>query len=216
MASIDRLLDEDATRADALVRRAVPSATRTSQDELAEAAGFLHGHTRHLLADVPDIHDWAMILQVEGRADEAAKRSIPDLLNELAGLGFAWRDIARLVGVTVPAIRKWRQGEAATGNHRRAIAMLLAFADVLTSEHMVNEVASWMEIPLRGSTLTGIDIYAAGKHDLLLQHAAGNLSGDDLLAMFDPNGTARTDERFEVSAAEDGEPIIRLRSSEAE
>lgn len=32
------------------------------------------------------------------------------MLSDLAELGFAWRDIARLVKVSVPAVQKWRKG----------------------------------------------------------------------------------------------------------
>lgn len=211
MSTIDRLWTDDRTRADSLVATVVEQPTKTTQDELAERAGHLRGATRFLLEDVAEVHDEAMEIQLEARTDEAAKRSVADLLTELADLGFAWRDIAQLVGVTVPAVRKWRQGEPATGVHRRAVARLLAFADVLKSDHLVSEVSSWMEIPLAGSSTTGIDVYSQGGANPLLLHAAGHLSSEELLDTIDPNWRDALDDRFEVVPGDDGEPIIRMR-----
>jgi len=212
MSTIGRPWSEDRTRTNAVLDSPVESPTRTTQDELAERAGHLRGATRFLLDDVADVHDEAIDIQMEARTDEAAKRSVADLLNELAELGFAWRDIARLVGVTVPAVRKWRQGEAATGAHRRAVARLLAFVDVLRSEHLVNEVSSWMEIPLAGSRRTGVDLYCDGHEKQLLLHAAGHLSSEELLDCVEPDWRDQLDDRFEIATASDGDPFIRLRS----
>ena len=112
-----QLLTGDRTRAESVVSPAVDRPTRTSQDELAEHAGYLHSVTRVLSDGAAGFHHRTIEMQLRSRTEEAAKRSAPDLLNELADLGIAWRDIARMVGVTVPAVRKWRQGETATGIH---------------------------------------------------------------------------------------------------
>jgi transcriptional regulator with XRE-family HTH domain len=214
MAGIDRLLTGDRTRADAVVSRTFEGPTRTSQDALVEEAGFLRDVTRHLSNETADYHDRAIGVQLEARTDEAAKRSLPELLTELADKGFAWRDIARLVGVTVPALRKWRNGEPATGVHRRAVARLLAFVDVLRSDHLVQDPPSWMEMPLGESTKTGLDLYASGHAKLLLVHAAGHLSSDELLDRVAPDWRQAVDDRFEIGTATDGETFIRLKTSE--
>lgn len=211
MSAIDRLLTGDRTRADAVVPTTIERPTRTSQDELAERAGLLRGVARLLADDVAEVHGQALDIQLNARTDEAGKRSVPDLLDELAGLGFAWRDIARLVGVSVPAIRKWRQGGAVTGPHRRAVARLLAFVDVLRSDHLVQEVPSWMEIPIAGSSLTGIDLYSLGGANILLLHAAGHVGSEDLLDRVSPDWRDQRDEQFEIVGGSDGEPVIRGR-----
>lgn len=48
-------------------------------------------------------------------AAERAKDSVASMLSDLADLGFARRDIARLVKVSVPAVQKWRRGEGVRG-----------------------------------------------------------------------------------------------------
>ncbi|MCA1703935.1 MAG: hypothetical protein LC808_11975 [Actinobacteria bacterium] len=214
MSSIDQLLTGDRTRADAVLPRVLERPTRTSQDELAEQAGVLRNATRFLAKDVADVHDRALDVQLAARTDEAAKRAVPDLLHELAEMGFAWRDIARLVGVTVPAVRKWRQGETASGGNRRAVAQLLAFVDVLRAAHLVQDVPSWMDIPLAASTITGLDLYAAGGAKLLLLQAAGHLTSEQVLDQLNPLWRDDLDGRFEIVTASDGDPLVRLHQPE--
>ncbi|MCA1601250.1 MAG: hypothetical protein LC776_06275 [Acidobacteria bacterium] len=214
MSDLTRLLTGDRTRANAVVSTPLEQPTRTSQDEMAETVGLLRGVTQLLANDVADVHGEALDIQLESRADEAAKRSVTELLAELAELGFAWRDIARLVGVSIPAIRKWRQGGTITGAHRRAVAHVLAFVDVLRSDHFVQDVPSWMEIPIAGSSSSGIDIYAAGEAKSLLLYAAGHLASEELLDQVHPSWRIRSDDQFEITSGSDGEPIIRMRDPE--
>ncbi|MGD9792196.1 MAG: hypothetical protein AB7V43_01840 [Acidimicrobiia bacterium] len=210
MSTVDRLLAVEGTRADALRVPELERPTRTSHDELAERAGFLRGATRHLLDDVADVHDRTIEIQLESRTDEAAKRSVQDLLDELADLGFAWRQIAQLVGVTVPAVRKWRQGDPASGSHRRDVARLLAFVDVLRSDHLVQDVPSWMEVPLAGSSITAVDVYSHGGARPLLLVAAGHLPTETMLDSFSPSWRDTRSDRFEIAAGSDGQPVIRV------
>jgi hypothetical protein len=212
VSTIDELLTGDRTEADVL-RPVLPEPTRTTQ-ELVERASRLRDSTRLLSEDVAEVHDSALHLQLSARTDEAAKRSVIELLDELADLGIAWRDIARMVGVSVPALRKWRHGEPATGEHRRGVARLVAFVGVLNSDHLIQDVASWMEIPIGESHVTGIDLYAVGRASDLLLYAASRIGSDDLLDTFDPGWRTKIDHRFEIVAGGDGEPLVRMRPSE--
>lgn len=214
MSGVNDLLTGDRTRAESVVPPLFDEPTRTSLDELADRTGFLRSATRTLVDDVAEVHDGVLEVQLDARTDEAAKRAVPELLGELAELGFSWREIARAVGVTIPAVRKWRQGGAATGPNRRAIARLLAFVDVMSSDHLVDDVPSWMEMPIGGTALTGIDAYCAGEERLLLQLAAGHLTSDELLDRLDPTWRSTADDRFEIITADDGQPMIRMRAEE--
>lgn len=214
MSDIDELLTGDRTRAESVAPPLFEPPTRTSLAELADRTGFLRSATRTLVDDVAEVHDGVLEVQLESRTDEAAKRGVPELLDELADLGFSWREIARAVGVTIPAVRKWRRGGSATGPNRRAIARFLAFVDVLRSDHLVDEVPSWLEMPIGGTTLTGIDAYCAGEELVLLQHAAGHVTSDELLDRLDPTWRSTVDDRFEIITADDGEPMIRMRAED--
>lgn len=208
------LLTGDRTRAESVVSPTLDRPTRTSQDDLAEQAGFLHSVTRVRLDGAAGLHRRTIEMQLRSRSEEAAKRSAPDLLNELAELGIAWRDLARMVGVTVPAVRKWRKGEPPTGVHRKAIARLLAFIDVLRSEHQIMDVPSWLEMPLGASSLTGLDVYVGGLIEPLVMHAAGHTSAEQLLDQYDPAWRHTTESRFEIITAADGQAAIRMRDAE--
>lgn len=208
------LLTGDRTRAESVFAPVIDRPTRTSQDELVERAGFFHSMTRVLSDGAADLHRRTIEIQLRSRSEEAAKRAAPDLLNELADVGLAWRDIARLTGVTVPAVRKWRQGDPPTGAHRKAIAGLLAFIDVLRSDHQIVDVPSWLEMALIDSSVTGLDVYAAGLVEPLVMHAAGHISAEQLLDQYDPSWRRAIDSRFEIITAADGRAAIRLRDAE--
>lgn len=213
MSITDELLEGDRTHSDAaVIPHVFDRPTRISQDELAEIVGAVRSIARQISEEVSGYHHRALDAVLTARTDEAAKRAVPDLLAELADLGLSWRDIARLVGVTVPAIRKWRNGEPATGVNRRAVAKLLAFVDILQSDHLVQEPASWLEMPMGPSSITGLDIYAAGRCDLLIAHAESHLTSEQLLDEFDSGWRNSIDDRFEIFTAQDGEAAIRLRT----
>ena len=65
-------------------------------------------------------------------SSDLGKANVKSMLTELADLGFAWRDIARMVGVSVPAVQKWRKGEKASGDSRIRVASLLAAYNLIT------------------------------------------------------------------------------------
>jgi transcriptional regulator with XRE-family HTH domain len=192
--------------------------TRTTDDVLTEA-GHLRSRVRLLQDDTNDLADRiettqrsALEAELEERTTLEARQSVQDMLSELANAGLAWRDIARLVGVSVPAVRKWRQGESATGMNRRALAKLLAFVHLLAEQHMVSDVPSWLEMPLHPEApITGLDLYEAGRLDLLYDRAGLHLTDEGALDLYEPEWRSLYISDFEIFTAEDGERGIRLR-----
>jgi transcriptional regulator with XRE-family HTH domain len=145
-------------------------------------------------------------------AADRGKACVASMLAELADLGFAWRDIARLVGVSVPAVQKWRKGEKASGDSRSRLASLLAACDVITSHYMVDEIASWFEMPLSSSApVTPITLYAANRADLVFEFASGHVDPEMLLSAFEPDWRERYRSDFEVFEAGDGNRSIRMK-----
>lgn len=165
-----------------------------------------------LWTDVSEGHRRSRAYDLADRAGAKARRSVTELLGELAeGVGLAWADIARLVGVTVSSVRKWRTGEAPSGAKRAALAQLVAFLD-LVGEFPVADVAGWMETPLvAGYTATPIDLYRAGATDLLLEFAAGRIDVTPMLDEFDARWRERYSSDFEVVDTLDGQRSIRRR-----
>jgi hypothetical protein len=179
--------------------------------DLTERAGFVRNLSAVVTDDAAETHHSSFRLQLDTRTARLVKSDPVDLLDELADLGFAWRDIARMVGVSVPALRRWRRGERPTGENRRAIGQLLAFVQIITSE--VFEPASWMEVPLsRDAPITAIDLYTAGQLDLIFDLATGNRPPDAALDIVRPGWRERYRSDWEVATAEDGQPFIRPKS----
>src|SRR5665647_2812175 len=196
--------------------------TRTIDEVVAEA-GHLRSRARLLSEDVAEtdrevseLYRQALIEQLDAKARVIAKRSVGEMLSELADAGFAWRDIASLVGVSVPAVRRWRQGEAPTGPNRLAIARIVSLVEALRDDHLVSDVASWMEVPLvSAAPVTAIDLAAAGYLQEVVEIAAGHSTGEEVLDRSLPGWRERYRSDYEVFLAPDGElgtrPVTRER-----
>lgn len=144
------------------------------------------------------------------RTLERGRSGVPELLRELAHLGFAWWDVARLFGVSVPAVQKWRRGDHPTGQHRRMVAGLLAACDLVADHYGVQDVASWFEMPMRPDTpVTPIDLWSEGRPDLVLDYASGHTDPEDLLTTWDERWRERYQSDFETFRAGDGQLSIR-------
>lgn len=203
------------TAATALTPLRIVKETRLSDaDILANETGALRSDVGVLSEDVAQVHEDSLRLQLASRTDVAARRSPVRLLDELAAWGFSWTAIARVVGVSIPAVRKWRQGNPPSGENRRNLALLVAFVGVLEEDYLIGDGASWLDIPLGESTFTGIDLLAAGQAQGLMQYAAGYLGSNDLLDSALPAWRDTLDDRFEVYEAQDGERAIRMRTED--
>lgn len=207
----------------------LPAPTRTIEDllretsSIADEAGFVRSQGELIARDATETGRRAG--QIQHRAIEhklniaariAAGTSAADLLEALASDGFAWRDVARLVGVSVPAVRRWRQGEPPSANNRLAIARLVAFVDILRKDHFINAPANWMEMPLapERAPATGIDLVADGRYADLVDLAEGHVSGEEILDRWKPDWREEYRSDFEVFEAADGELAIRQSSPE--
>lgn len=184
--------------------RQEPSQTRLSSD-LMNVAGDIRGQARTLHNEGQDIHRETTIHEWTNLTSEQGKRRTQDLLEELHELGFAWRDIARMVGVTVPALQKWRKGQKTSGENRSAIAGLVAACHLVQERHMIEEVASWFEMPVvPGCPITPIDMYAAGDRVLVFDHASGHASPEEVLDGYEPDWRSKYSSPYAVYRAEDG------------
>lgn len=150
-------------------------------------------------------------LNLEERTADFDRLSVPSLLERLSAAGIGWSALARMVRVSVPAIRKWRMGEGASPANRHALARLVAFLDMLADQFMIEDPASWLEIPLAETRYALIDLYAGGRLELILEYAGSRISSPErLLDEFDPVWrTTVSTRQFETFVASDGELGIR-------
>jgi transcriptional regulator with XRE-family HTH domain len=183
--------------------------TRASHD-LVEETGHLRNQARIVNADVTVVHHRALDVDLRVRARSLVKRPAQDLLNELADEGFSWRDIAALVRVSVPALRRWRQGESPTPQHLLGIARVVALVETLQAEPTIPNVASWLEVPLAPEApLTGIDLAVDGRYELVVDLAAEHRTPEEVLDYWRPGWRDAYRSEFEVFEAPDGELGIR-------
>src|SRR5690554_5574369 len=75
---------------------------------LADRTDVLHRQVRDLHENSASLRRGALLEDLEARQQEVAARDGGELLLALSESGLAWRDVARLAGVTVPAVQKWR------------------------------------------------------------------------------------------------------------
>jgi transcriptional regulator with XRE-family HTH domain len=211
------LLVDETTGASIGLNGAEQSHTRTIA-ELVERVGYLKNRTRILVADSESVHNSTDVLHTEtletllrSTASRLNKETLPDLLERLSALGFSWRDLGRVFGVSVPALRKWRNGEPASGQNRLRVARLAAFCEIVSDQYLNDDPASWLEIPLHiDAPVTGIDLLVMDRFDL-----AFKLAGDEgtdpgwVLDQVDPEWRDRYRSPVEVFIAPDGMPGIR-------
>lgn len=189
------------------------SATRISAAEMTENVGALRGEARLLNEDITQFHQDTWAEEWRTRTAARSKGAVRDLLAELSELGFAWRDVARLLSVSVAAVQKWRKGDTVAGENRYKIAALLAACDLIADHYAVQEIGSWFETPLLGGVpVTPMDLYAtAAQRSLVFEFACGHTDPEAVLTSFDPTWRERYRSDFEVFVAADGERSIRLK-----
>jgi hypothetical protein len=146
---------------------------------------------------------------IEVHARELLRQPLSTVLEELAATwGVAWADVARMVGVSVPALRKWRTSGGAAADNMRRLAELTAFFRIL-KEVGVEEPASWISIPcVSGYTVTPRHLYKPGSAAALIDLATASISPEEVLNELHPSWKTDFATDFEVVVAEDGAPAI--------
>lgn len=164
-----------------------------------------------------DMHQGDYMVEFRLRTSELAGAGGQVLLNELADLGFAWRDIAKMIGVSVPAIQKWRRGDGLTGENARKLAGLVAGCEIIRKFNpVITDAAMWFEVPIVDEApVTPIDLWATGNQQLAFEHALVDASSKvdpyDTMDSFDPNWRETYRSDVETFRAGDGELSIRMR-----
>jgi hypothetical protein len=179
---------------------------------LTEDASDIRNRAKTLTVDAGETHqrvyqhEWSVLTQQRGA------QSPIQLLNELADMGFAWRDIARLVGVSVPAVQKWRKGERLSGENRRKLASFMAACDFIASHFYVEDIPSWCEMPvLEGVPVTPLDLWSRGAQLTVFEYAMRHLTPEEVLSELDPEWRERYRTDFVTFRGEDGHVGIGMR-----
>lgn len=190
-----------------------PESTRAYA--LTERWGALQENVDSLRDDIGRNHLSSLRLALSIHAEEKARIEPRQLLNDLSrGRGMSWTAISRMLGVSIPAIRKWRNGEPLSPDNRQRLALLYSLLDMLEDTFHIAEVATWMDMRLvEGVPVTPADLFRGNALSLLLELANSRRDGQSALDEFMPNWREeypRSD--FEVFTAADGELSIRRKT----
>jgi len=189
--------------------------TRTSAETL-DGVEVLHRQVSDLFSSTAGLRRQGLLNELEDRQQNISAQSGLDLLTMLSEAGFAWRDVARLAKVSVPAVQKWRRGDGMAAGNRFRMAKVVALMEVLAN-HFVNDPASWLEMPVKdGVALSRLDLLANGRFDLVLELISDDdnpVSAALVLDEYAPSWrNDLVDDVFETFMASDGIVSIRPRS----
>jgi transcriptional regulator with XRE-family HTH domain len=197
----------------------IPEVATPTYATLAHRAALLRDRVERTQDDVTDLHRETQLGELDERTAFVALQETDELLDELATRrGLSWSTMARMVGVSDAAIRKWRRGEAVAAENRRRLARAVAFLQMLADVFPVGDPGSWLEMRIsEDATVTAIDVYADGRPDLLFEIVGQRLTPHQVLEAFDPDWRQNyvRDDRFAVVEAPDGEMAMVERRSEA-
>lgn len=137
-----------------------------------------------LTDDVVGFHSSVQMDEVQKGASELSLEDVPDLLSTISyDLGFSWALVAKMLGVTTAAIRKWRKGNVATPANRLALAEIVSFSRFVKKINpRIDDVSLWMSTPISSeTTLTAADLFAMGAKSSVLDFASGRLTATQVL-----------------------------------
>ena len=181
--------------------------------ELTDTYGGLTSKVRLLSQDVEGGRRTVRSLDLDERTSAKSRLGAESLLEELStDRGLGWSEIARLCGVSVSAVRKWRAGESISSEHRRSLARIASFLDLLEEVGPVNEPAGWLNMRLSDqTTMTAADLYIAGHPQDLLEHAQGILEVEQLLDRCAPDWRTASRSEWKIVELSDGERVLTRR-----
>jgi DNA-binding transcriptional regulator YiaG len=183
----------------------------TGASQLVEV-GLLRDNLHHFAEDARGLHREELTRELDGRAMDLAQQGATALLEQISvSWGLSWTSVARMIGVSDTAVRKWRRGESVTSENLRQLARLVAFLRLIKEQNWVSDVAAWLDMRIaEASTLTPVDLYP--EHvDLLFELATRRITAHDALERFDPawRDHYSVDTRLSTVQSDDG-PVLRL------
>lgn len=186
----------------------------SSTHALSLKTDYLRTAVEALGGEVQELQGEARELDLADRAFQKTKKSVPSLLDELAGeRGMGWSDIAQVVGVSISAIRKWRRGGDASPESRSRLARIASLLDVLQEKGLVEDPAAWMEVDLpleSGYFIRPLDLYLEGHVLALIDLAEQRRTVAQVLDEVKPGWRANRSD-FEVFIDTDGQRSVRPR-----
>lgn len=196
-----------------IARRDLAPMTRTAQTvevaDLVAGTAELRDDLNATTSQATQLHRDAEALHLAQTTRHLEAMDPVDLLDSLADeLRFPWAVMARVVGVSPTAVRKWRRGETVTPGHHYRLAEFLAFCRTLQHrDPRIDDVPRWLEMPVEArGDVSRLDLFLGGSRTGLLDLASGRRTGEDLLDEESEGWRERaaTARRYTVLVHEDG------------
>jgi hypothetical protein len=160
------------------------------------------------------VHRSRYLDQWHMRAKKWAEKPASEMLQSLYTSGFSWRDIARLLEVSVPAVQKWRNGSKVTTKNLTRLRDFMAGYDMVAAHLIEVDVASWLDVPLMSDVpITPLDLWSFTNPVLFFEYAlASDVRPEAILDEYDPDWRAKyRDDGFETFIGTDGRMGIRTK-----
>lgn len=148
------------------------------------------------------------------RVKNLSQKPASELLESLWDSGFSWRDIARLLQVSVPAVQKWRAGENMSPKNFSHLRDFIAAYDTVAANKPEVDVAGWLDVPLVSDIpITLQQLWTEGSPPLFFEYALGDLKPEAALDQFDSEWRQRyRDDGFETFVGADGHLSISTKN----
>jgi DNA-binding transcriptional regulator YiaG len=161
-----------------------------------------------------DDHQSKYLLEWHQRVKSHSERSHEDMLSSLWESGLSWRDIARLLKVSVAAVQKWRAGEKMSPKNFAHLRDFVAAYDTVAAHKPGVDIASWIDIPiLTRIPVTPRDLWTNGDPSTFFEYALGDMKPEAALDVLDADWRLRyRDDGFETFVGADGNLSIRMKN----
>ena len=187
----------------------------TSISQVTKTFAELRDRAELVKNDVAQAHEDSLRRLLSSETDEKVKIGLKALLTELTEeRGLGWSDIAKLIQVSVPAIRKWRTGGEITPARLYGLAKLAAFLKILQRQE-VCDPAAWLATPLSDEmnrAITKAAIYTDGHAIDLLAYADNHIDLEELLRLTGVSTNIRGQRTALVTAVDGSLSIVPLGS----
>lgn len=169
-------------------------------------------HENH--SQATDDHQSIYLDEWQYRAKILSECSHEEMLSSLWDSGLSWRDIARILKVSIGAVQKWRAGERMAPNNFARLRDFVAAYNTVAAHKPDIDIASWLDIPiLTDVPVTPRDLWTRGQPDGFFEYALGDRKAEAALNAYDPEWRQRyRNDGFESFVGEDGQLGVRTES----
>jgi len=169
-------------------------------------------HEQH--SEAVENHQSNYLGEWQQRVKSHSERSHEDMLSSLWASGLSWRDIARLLKVSIAAVQKWRSGEKMAAKNFARLRDFMAAYDTVAAHKPGVDIASWMDVPiLTDVPVTPRNLWTDGDPNTFFEYALGDLKPEAALDVFDSEWRQRyRDDGFESFVGEDRLLSIRTKN----